>query len=1067
MARLVYLLVLPAVVALRAGPIFHKPVFNSAVARSRVNLVAPAAAVGVSGIPYSSLTVGVAKETDAAEARVSITPESAALLIKAGLSVVVESGAGARALFSDKDYMAVGARIGNPWKADIITKLNPPSANEAALVESRTLISLIKPQNNEALMDQFQKQGATVFALDQIPRMLSRGQTFDVLSSQTNIIGYRAVVEAQHTFGRFFAGQMTAAGKVPPAKVLVLGAGVAGLAAIQAAKNAGADVRAYDVRPAVREQVESLGGKFLKVPYEEDGSGTGGYAKEMSDAYKAAEQQMLSEQLVDADIVVTTALIPNRKAPILVKADIVAKMRDGSVIVDLAAEAGGNVEGTVKDKITTTANGVRLIGYTDLASRLPSTASNLFGNNVAKFILSVGPQTNPKAKSEWKVDYEDPAVRGMLVVDGGKLTYPAPPYQPPPAPEKKPEVVKPPPPPAWTRYAKDSVAASVAAACVLLLGRVADRQLAALLTVFSLAGLAGYQAVLSVPPALHSPLMSATNAISGMTAVGAMFLLPTAVARPKGAAQLLGAAALVLSSINIAGGFVVTKKMLGLFKRATDEKEYYNFFLLPAAILLAGYAGLITAGMAASSELLALISGIFCIGAIGSLGKQSTARLGNVLGLGGVTFGIAATLGTMLSGGATKAAILGVLGLFAFGGLGGFAIASKVGPTELPQTVAAFHSLVGLAAALTGIGEFLHRSHLGTTGGAAAFAIYLANFLGWITMTGSLVAFGKLQGILSSAPKSLPKKNFFNGLIFAFNLWAMAKFASAATPFALSLKLLGLGALTSAFLGAHVTSSIGGADMPVVITSLNSASGWALCAEGFMLQNSLLTTVGALIGFSGAILTEDMCKSMNRGIVSVLLGLGGPKKPTGPVTAKTYAPHTEVSVATVAQRLTEAKSVVIVPGYGLAVAKAQYAIGEIAAMLRAKGVKVRYGIHPVAGRMPGQLNVLLAEAGVPYDIVLEMDEINGDLPETDVVLVIGASDTVNSDAEDDPSSAIAGMPVIRVWTAKNVIVMKRSMGSTSYAGIDNPIFYNENTDILLGDAKASCDALQAAVKELV
>jgi len=409
--------------------------------------------------------------------------------------------------------------------------------------------------------------------------MLSRGQAFDVLSSQTNIIGYRAVVEAQHAFGRFFAGQMTAAGKVPPAKVLVLGAGVSGLAAIQAAKNAGADVRAYDVRPAVKEQVESLGGKFLRVPYEEDGSGSGGYAKEMSDEYKAAEQEMLTAQCADADVIITTALIPNRPAPVLVKAETVARMRRGSVVVDLAAENGGNVEPTQKDQVVTTENGVIVIGYTNLASRLPGTASALFGNNVAKFLLSVGPTTGGD-KGEFRVDYADDAVRGMLVVDRGTLTYPAPAYQPP-EPPKRTEVVVAAPPPAWTKYAYDALKASVLAATLLIIGRSTDRALSSMLTVFALAGLAGYQAVLGVPPALHSPLMSATNAISGMTAVGAMFLLPAQAMRPRGAAQLLGAVALVLSAVNIAGGFLVTNKMLSLFKRKDDAPEYYGFFWPP------------------------------------------------------------------------------------------------------------------------------------------------------------------------------------------------------------------------------------------------------------------------------------------------------------------------------------------------------------------------------------------------------------------------------------------------------------------------------------------------------
>jgi len=1050
----------PAAVSIR-----HRHALHPALPRSTLPNAAVAEPVAESkAVPYGDLTVGVLKETQALEARVAQTPQSVATLTKAGFKVVVEKGAGLAALFTDDMYEAEGATVvptADAWGADIVIKLNPPSVTEVEQLGSRTLISLINPQKNEELIATLQTQGATCFALDCIPRMLSRGQAFDVLSSQTNIIGYRAVVEAQHAFGRFFAGQMTAAGKVTPAKVLVLGAGVAGLAAIQAAKNAGADVRAYDVRPAVKEQVESLGGKFLKVPYEESGDGGGGYAKEMSDEYKSAEQAMLVEQVSDADVIITTALIPNRPAPILVKAETVAKMRRGSVVVDLAAENGGNVEATVKDQVITTANGVVVIGYSNLASRLPSTASALFGNNVAKFLLSAGPTTGG-TKGEYLVDYEDDAVRGMLIVDQGKLTYPAPPYEPPPAPVKA-AVVEVEPPPAWSKYAVDSLKAAVFASILLLIGRTTDRALASMLTVFSLAGLAGYQAVLGVPPALHSPLMSATNAISGMTAVGAMFLLPATKMMPSGAAQLLGAVALVLSAVNIAGGFLVTNKMLGLFKRKDDAPEYYGFYALPAAVLLGGYALLLAKGAIESSAIVALASGVMCIGCIGALGKQVTARLGNVLGLGGVAFGVAATLGAMIGGGATKAGMLGIGGLLAAGGVGGLAVATRVGPTELPQTVAAFHSLVGLAAALTGIGEYLLRAAEGASGGAVAVAIYLATFLGGITTTGSIVAFGKLQGLIGSKPVGLPKKNLVNGAVVALNMWLLKRFLTA--PAALGLKLLCIGAASSAFLGAHVTAAIGGADMPVMITTLNSASGWALCAEGFMLQSTLLTTVGALIGFSGAILTQDMCESMNRGIVSVLLGGAAKPKKSGDGAVKEYAPHTEVGVGGCAQRLAEAKSVVIVPGYGLAVAGAQYAIADIVAKLQANGCKVRFAIHPVAGRMPGQLNVLLAEAGVPYDVVLEMDEINDDLPDTDVVLVIGASDTVNSDAEDDPDSAIAGMPVIRAWTAKNVVVLKRSMGSVSYAGIDNPVFYNENTDILLGDAKASCDSLQSALAE--
>jgi len=1013
-------------------------------------------------IPYAELTVGVIKETEPLERRVAQSPDSVAMLTKAGFQVVVESGAGALANFPDEAYTEAGAEVvptGKAWGSDIVLKIRPPTSNEATQLGSRTLISLVNPRGNPDLVDQLEKQKATVFSLDCVPRMLSRGQTFDVLSSQTNIAGYRAVVEASHAFGRFFAGQMTAAGKVPPARVLVLGAGVAGLAAIQTAKNLGAIVSAYDVRPVVQEQVESLGGKFLRVPYEEDGSGSGGYAKEMSDEYKAAERQMLLDATASSDVVITTALIPNRPAPILMNDEMIAGMKRGSVIVDLAAENGGNAACTKKDEEVVTANGVKCLGYTDLVSRLPTTASNLFAQNVAKFLLSIGPQTQAD-KDAYVIDYADDAVRGMLVVDEGRNVFPAPDYVPPePTVTAVAEVETKPPPPIWRGYASSAAKFGVAAIALLLLGTSADERLAAELLVFALAGLAGYQAVLGVPPALHSPLMSVTNAISGMTAVGAMLLLPAKTFALRGAAQLLGAAALLVSAVNIAGGFLVTRKMLDLFKRPTDPPEYYQLYMLPAVLLLVGYAGLASAGRSAASGLMALVSGVCCITAIGGLGKQKTARLGNTLGVAGVAFGIAATVGLLVASGATAAGLLQIAALMGVGTVAGLGIASRVGPTELPQTVAGFHALVGIAAVATGVGEFLlHPSGLSPV---AAFAIYVASSLGGLTTTGSLVAFGKLQGLLKSSRLALPFANKLNAVVLALNAWAISRFISS-TPASGGLKLLGIGIATSGFLGAHLTSAIGGADMPVVVTCLNSASGWALCAEGFMLSNSLLTTVGALIGSSGAILTGDMCVAMNRDIMSVVVPRP-PVKALPGAEARDYGSWQETGAATLAAKMASSKNVVIVPGYGLAVAKAQYAIADIAKQLTDNGVNVKFAIHPVAGRMPGQLNVLLAEAGVPYDIVLEMDEINGDLPDTDVVVVIGASDTVNSDAEDDPASAIAGMPVIQVWKAASVVVMKRAMGSVGYAGVDNPVFYKPNTEILLGDAKASCDALQQAL----
>jgi len=338
-------------------------------------------------------------------------------------------------------------------------------------------------------------------------------------------------------------------------------------------------------------------------------------------------------------------------------------------------------------------------------------------------------------------------------------------------------------------------------------------------------------------------------------------------------------------------------------------------------------------------------------------------------------------------------------------------------------------------------------------------AAWAGTALGAVTMTGSLVAFGKLQGLLSSKPLNLPGKDLMN---------AGAALASAGALYGVMTgnKALGFaGILATAGLwgglGLHMTASIGGADMPVVVTLLNSYSGWALCAEGFMLDNDLLTIVGSLVGSSGAILSYIMCRAMNRSLPNVILGGWNSNVAKGAAMEVTGT-HTEATTDDVISQITQAKDIIIVPGYGLAVAKAQYAVADMAQTLRDNGINVRFAIHPVAGRMPGQLNVLLAEAGVPYDIVHELDEINEDFEDADLTLVIGANDTVNSAALEDPNSPIAGMPVLRVWDSKNVVVMKRTMG-TGYAAVDNPVFFKDNTDMLLGDAKATCDALSSGV----
>ena len=515
--------------------------------------------------------------------------------------------------------------------------------------------------------------------------------------------------------------------------------------------------------------------------------------------------------------------------------------------------------------------------------------------------------------------------------------------------------------------------------------------------------------------------------------------------------------------MNIVGGFLVTKKMLDLFKRKGDPEEHYELYAIPVVATLGGYGLAGVTGLADLAPVVSLASGALCIGGIAGLSDQSTARLGNVLGQSGVALGMGATLGALNPDPATA---LQMAGLLSLGGSVGYGIASKVGPTELPQTVAAFHSLVGLAAAATAIGEYSHLTQCGTAANmdtVTAASLYLATWIGGITATGSVIAFGKLNGNLSSAALKLPMRDHLNGAAGVASVAAAGLFLSNPAP-ETGMAALAAASVLSGGLGLHMTSSIGGADMPVVITVLNSYSGWALCAEGFMLDSPLLTIVGALIGSSGAILTHIMCVAMNRQIGSVILGGFGTSATGGGEAMKIEGVHTEIDIEQCVEMIEEASSVIIVPGYGLAVAKAQYAVAEIAELLTKRGCKVRFAVHPVAGRMPGQLNVLLAEAGVPYDIVEEMEEINPHFPETDLAIVIGANDTVNSAALEDPNSIIAGMPVVEVWKAKQSIIMKRSMGS-GYAGADNPVFFKPNNVMLLGDAKVTCDLLRAKLAE--
>ena len=448
-----------------------------------------------------------------------------------------------------------------------------------------------------------------------------------------------------------------------------------------------------------------------------------------------------------------------------------------------------------------------------------------------------------------------------------------------------------------------------------------------------------------------------------------------------------------------------------------------------------------------------ICASILFILSLGGLSNQETARRGNLYGMIGMALAVGATVLSDQVGGYAFIAVAVVIG----GGIGWF-VASRVEMTAMPQLVAMMHSFVGLAAVLVGFANYLDPDvvYTGVEKTIHDVEIYLGVLIGAVTFTGSVIAFGKLQGVIRSAPLILPARHLFNLALGIASVWLAFVFIGAPDDAAGVLPLSIMTVIAFVF-GIHMVMAIGGADMPVVISMLNSYSGWAAAAAGFMLSNDLLIVTGALVGSSGAILSYIMCRAMNRNFLSVIMGGFGE---TGASSAAVGDQGEAVAINAdeVASLLKSASSVVIVPGYGMAVAHAQHPVSELTQHLRANGVTVRFAIHPVAGRMPGHMNVLLAEARVPYDIVLEMDEINEDFPHTDVVLVIGANDIVNPSALEDPTGPIAGMPVLEVWNAGTVVVLKRSM-ATGYAGVQNPLFFRDNTRMFFGDARDSIDAV--------
>jgi H+-translocating NAD(P) transhydrogenase subunit alpha len=507
------------------------------------------------------MLIGVLKEDRPGETRVAATPATVGQLLKLGYDVVVEPGAGEASSFPDAAFVEAGARIGSAVAADVVLGVNAPSSDQLDSMSSgATLVSLLSPTLDPDLVADLAQRPITAMAMDAVPR-ISRAQSLDVLSSMANIAGYRAVVEAAHVFGRFFTGQVTAAGKVPPAKVLVAGAGVAGLAAIGAAGSMGAIVLATDPRPEVADQVKSLGGQYLSVEAADVEVSATGYAKEMSDDYNTRAAALYAEHAADVDIIITTALIPGRPAPTLITAEMVASMKAGSVIVDMAAANGGNVEGVVPGEATVTANGVTIIGYTDLAGRLPATASQLYGTNLVNLMKLV----TPGKDGQLVLDFDDVVQRSMTVVRDGELTWPPPAVQvsaaraaveaavPPESHVKKPMST-------GRRFGL----VGVLGALLFLLAAFSPTALVGHLTVFLLAIVIGYYVIGHVHHALHTPLMSVTNAISGIIVVGALLQ----IGQGDALITTLSFVAILLASINVFGGFAVTRRMLAMFSKS-------------------------------------------------------------------------------------------------------------------------------------------------------------------------------------------------------------------------------------------------------------------------------------------------------------------------------------------------------------------------------------------------------------------------------------------------------------------------------------------------------------------
>ncbi|KAK3608903.1 hypothetical protein CHS0354_006944 [Potamilus streckersoni] len=788
------------------------------------------------------MIIGVVKETLSYENRIPLLPETAEKYKKLGLQVYVENGMGNSIHIEDAAYIKAGAEIKSRaevlQQSDIVAGIRKPADDKILHMKAGSLhISFLDAFNEKDLLNRLAEKKINSISMEFVPR-ITRAQKMDALSSQTNIGGYYAVMLAASHLSKVLPMMMTAAGTISPARVFIIGVGVAGLQAIATAKRLGARVEAFDTRAVVEEQVQSLGAKFVKIDIGETGQTKDGYARELTPEQLEKQREGMKKILSQSDIVVTTAQVFGKKAPVLLTADMVQAMRPGSIVVDMAVETGGNVEGSKLNQ-TVNINGVTIIGEANLPGRAAVNSSQLMSE-------------------------------GILV-----------------------------------------------------------------------------------------------------------------------------SAAYIIASV------------------------------------------------------------LFIVG-LKKLGSPESAKTGNALSALGMFIAVAVTLFDqhILT---YEWILLGVV----IGSAVGVALAYMTPMTSMPQMVALLNGFGGAASVLVAAAEVVLN---GTENSGIGYntAVYLTILIGAVTFTGSVIAFLKLGEYISGKPMVFVGQNIINSVIVAALLLLGVLYVFEVLPEQTANILIAITAV-SLILGVLSVIPIGGADMPVVIALLNSYSGLAGAAAGFILLNSVLIVSGSLVGASGIILTNIMCKSMNRSIFNVLFSGFGSVKSSGK-TEKFTGEVKPISVSDAYLILEAASSVVIVPGYGMAVSQAQHAVRELADKLEKNGADVKYAIHPVAGRMPGHMNVLLAEANISYDMLFEPDLVNPTMETVDVCIVIGANDVVNPAAKSVPSSPLYGMPVIDADRAKTIFILKRSMG-TGFSGVDNPLFFADNTRMVFGDAKTTLNGLVAEFKQ--